>query len=171
MVHGITLFYRIGSDPTAKGLNSSGQISQDSPHWEFSTRSKRPWFLNSSVHLSNSKEGSSSCQCTMTLVGENEGNRENCIANAHRVTEYARRFIRGHGSFLGPGSEKKWYGTHVCKPDGQWDNTAEDMMLNFAESGHPIFRASSAFKEMRLETQRERKENYSHQRQWWNPLN
>ena len=24
----------------------------------------------------------------------------NCIANAHRVTEYARRFTRGHWSFL-----------------------------------------------------------------------
>ena len=35
------------------------------------------------------------------------GNRENCIANAHRVTEYARRFMRGHWSFLGPGSDKK----------------------------------------------------------------
>ena len=49
------------------------------------------------------------------------GNREDCIANAHRDTEYARRFTRGHWSFLGPGSEKKWYGTHVSKPDGQCD--------------------------------------------------
>ena len=29
------------------------------------------------------------------------GNREKCIANAQRVTEYARRFTRGHWSFLG----------------------------------------------------------------------
>ena len=35
------------------------------------------------------------------------GNRENCIANAHRFTEYARRFSRGHWSFLAPGSEKR----------------------------------------------------------------
>ena len=48
------------------------------------------------------------------------------------------------GSFLGPGSEKKWCGTHVNKPDGEWEKTAEGMMLNFAESGHPVFRASSA---------------------------
>ena len=34
------------------------------------------------------------------------GNRENCIANAHRFTEYARRFTPGHWSFLAPGSEK-----------------------------------------------------------------
>ena len=49
------------------------------------------------------------------------GNKENCIANAPRVTEYARRFTRGHWSFLEPGSEKKWYGTHVNKPDGEWE--------------------------------------------------
>ena len=63
-------------------------------------------------------------------------NRESCVANANRITEYARRFTRGHWSFRGPGSEKKWCGTHVSKPDGEWDKTAEDMMLNFAESGH-----------------------------------
>ena len=48
--------------------------------------------------------------------------------------------------FLGLGSEKKWYGTHSEKPDGKWDKTAEKMMLNFAQSGHPIFRATSALK-------------------------
>ena len=49
-----------------------------------------------------------------------------------------------HWSFLGPGSEKKWYGTCSDKPDGVWDKFAEDMMLEFAEVAHLIFRASSA---------------------------
>ena len=40
---------------------------------------------------------------------------------------------QGHWSFLGPGSEKKWYGTHVHKPDGEWDEVAEIMMINFSE--------------------------------------
>ena len=71
------------------------------------------------------------------------GNKENCIANANKVTEYARKFIRRHWSFPRPGSEKKWCGTHVCKPDGQWDEVAENMMVNFAASGNPIFRSSS----------------------------
>ena len=70
------------------------------------------------------------------------GNKEICIVNALRVTEYAPRFAQGHWSFLGPGSEKKWYGTHVNKPDGECDKSAEGMMLNFAESGHPVFRAT-----------------------------
>ena len=36
------------------------------------------------------------------------------------------------------------YGTYNDKPDGSWDRMAEEMMLNFSGSGHPIFRASSA---------------------------
>ena len=35
------------------------------------------------------------------------GNKQNCIANALRVTEYARRFPQGRWSFLVPGSKKK----------------------------------------------------------------
>ena len=80
------------------------------------------------------------------------GNKDNRIANVHGVTEYARRFMRGRWSFLSPGSEKKWYGTHVSKPDGEWGKTAEDMMLNFAESGHPLFRASSALERGELKS-------------------
>ena len=49
-----------------------------------------------------------------------------------------------HWSFLGPGSETKWYGTHTYKPNGEWDNVAEIMMINFCESGHPVFRGSGA---------------------------
>ena len=65
------------------------------------------------------------------------GNKETCIANALKITEYARRFPQGRWSFLGFGSQKRWYGNHLHKPDGEWDKTAEGMMLNFAESGHP----------------------------------
>ena len=79
-------------------------------------------------------------------------NKENCIANAHRVTEYARKFMRGDWSFPRLGSEKKWYGTHVCKPDGQWDEVAENMMINSAESGNPKFRASSALERGELKS-------------------
>ena len=59
----------IGS--TQNKWSSSGQISQNSPHWEFSSRFKR-WWLNYSVNQSNSKEVSSSCHSTLTLVGESE---------------------------------------------------------------------------------------------------
>ena len=65
------------------------------------------------------------------------GNKENCMMNSATAADYARKFLPGRSSFLGPGSEKKWSGTHHNKPDGDWDRTAEDMMLNFVERGHP----------------------------------
>ena len=45
-------------------------------------------------------------------------------------------------SFIGPGSEKKWYSSENS-PQGAWDNIAEEMLLEFAESGHPTFRATT----------------------------
>ena len=49
--------------------------------------------------------------------------------------------VVGHSGDLG---QKKWYGTYSDKRDGAWDKTAEQMMINFAETSHTIFRASSA---------------------------
>ena len=70
-------------------------------------------------------------------------NEEECLANARLVSLYARRFGKGQKSFIGPGSEKKWYSISEDSPQGIWDNMAERMLLEFAESGHPIFRATS----------------------------
>ena len=71
-------------------------------------------------------------------MGE-RGNTRKCEKISVVTAKCARRFPLGGWSFLGPGSEKKWYGTYFDKPDGDCDKTAELMMLNFAESGHPIF--------------------------------
>ena len=38
------------------------------------------------------------------------GNDEICISNAEKFKDYAMKFLRGHWTFLGPGSEKKWNG-------------------------------------------------------------
>ena len=38
--------------------------------------------------------------------------------------------------------EKKWDGSMADKPDGRWDSTAEVMMKQVAQSGHPVFRCS-----------------------------
>ena len=48
----------------------------------------------------------------------------------------------GQWSFIGPGSEKKWYSSENS-PQGAWDDIAEQMLLEFAESGHPTFRATT----------------------------
>ena len=34
----------------------------------------------------------------------------NCISNAEKVNDYAKQFLPGHWTFLGPGSETTWYG-------------------------------------------------------------
>ena len=56
---------------------------------------------------------------------------------------YAKRFGAGQWSFLGPGSKKKWCSVSADSPQGGWDRIAEQMMLTFAESKHPIFRSTS----------------------------
>ena len=43
-------------------------------------------------------------------VWDAKGNDESCVNNSKTIEKYARRLPRGHGSFLGSGSEKKWYG-------------------------------------------------------------
>ena len=66
-----------------------------------------------SVNLSNSKEELSSCQCTTTLNGDNKGTKKPVLRSLPWFFEYARKFAQGHWSFLGSGSDKTWYGTHV----------------------------------------------------------
>ena len=66
-----------------------------------------------------------------------------CITNSTLVSLFAKRFPAGHWSFLGHGSERKWYSTCNERPQGEWDRVAELMMIKFRESGHPVFRATS----------------------------
>ena len=96
------------------------------------------------MNLSTSKTGSSVSMCNDIECGA-ERNPERCEYNSQTVASFARRFPRGHWSSLGLGSEKKEYGTYAGRPDGSQDKVAEQMMVNFSESGHTIFRASSAF--------------------------
>ena len=73
---------------------------------------------------------------------DRKGNKDECLANAGVVKVLARRFGVGQWPFIGPGSEKKWYSAENS-PQGAWDNIAEEMLLEFAESGHPTFRATT----------------------------
>ena len=72
-----------------------------------------------------------------------EDNEQECKANASLVYIYARRFSPGRWSFLGKGSENKWYSAYDSRPQGEWDRVAELMMIKCGESGHPVFRATS----------------------------
>ena len=74
---------------------------------------------------------------------DSKGNKEECLANAKIVSIFARKFGIGQWSFIGPGSEKKWYSMEEDCPQGILDCIAEEMLLEFAESGCPIFRATT----------------------------
>ena len=74
---------------------------------------------------------------------DGKGNKEECLANARVVKVLAKKFGFGQWSFVGPGSEKKWYSAEENSPQGAWDRIADEMLLEFAESGHPIFRATT----------------------------
>ena len=71
-----------------------------------------------------------------------EDNKDECLRNANIVKTFTGRFGIGQWSFIGPGSEKKRYPSENS-PQGAWHNIAEEMLLEFAESGHPIFRATT----------------------------
>ena len=73
---------------------------------------------------------------------ERKDNKDECLKNADFVKTFAKRFGIGQWSFIGPGSEKKWYPSENS-PQGAWDHVAEYMLLRFAESGHPIFLATT----------------------------
>ena len=79
---------------------------------------------------------------------DKKGNKEECLANARVVKVLAKRFGVGQWSFIGPGSEKKWYSSENS-PQGIWDHIAEEMLLEFAESGHPTFRATTPLCELK----------------------
>ena len=145
MVFGNTLSHRFGSDrrgadgvrvdkfPKIHFIADPRRDPEDNDFWI----KVWTWALQRKDHLHVNAQ--------RHCMEKKRGTKENCIANAHRVTEYARRFTRGHWSFLWSGSKKKWFGTHVNKLDGELNKTAEGMMLNIAERGHPEFRATSAF--------------------------
>ena len=82
---------------------------------------------------------------------DRKGNKDECLANARVVSVLAKRFGIGQWSFIGPGSEKKWYPSENS-PQGEWDRIAEDMLLRFAESGHPIFRATTPLSRCKLKS-------------------
>ena len=74
---------------------------------------------------------------------DRKGNKEECVANVKVASILAKKFGIGHWSFLGPGSEKKMYSMEEDSPQQMWDHIADKMLLEFAESGCPIFRATT----------------------------
>ena len=103
-------------------------------------------------HQKLSQEEFYLCRCSTTFSCDKKDNEEECVANAKVVSILARKFGIGQWSFIGPGSERKWYSMEENSPQGIWDHIAEKMLLEFAESGCPIFRATTPFSRCKLKS-------------------
>ena len=84
---------------------------------------------------------------------DRKGNKDESLANAGVVKVLASKIGVGQWSFSGPGSEKKWYSAENS-PQGAWDHIAEEMLLEFAESGHLTFPATTPLSRGILKKQR-----------------
>ena len=82
---------------------------------------------------------------------DRDDNKDVCLKNAEFVKTFAKRFGIGQWSIIGPGSEKKWYPSENS-PQGAWVHVAEEMLLTFAESGHPIFRSTTPLSRGKLKS-------------------
>ena len=83
---------------------------------------------------------------------DKKDNEEECLANAKVASIFAKKFGIGQWSFLGPGSEKKWYSMEENSPQGILDHIAEKMLVEFAESGCPILRATTPLSKCKLKS-------------------
>ena len=119
---------KIWIESTGSQWSSSGQISQDSQHCEFSTGFKK-WWRNSCVNESKWKEGSSSCRCTMTLYGENEETRRivwRILSKLQNTLEDSRKDV---GHFWGLDARR---------------NGVEPILTNRTENGTDLLKAWSS---------------------------
>ena len=101
------------------------------------------WWTKCSVNLNISQVESSSC----TEIKKNHVWR---ILKLWQDMQNDSRTDIGHFSDL----DQKRNGTdfNTYKPNGEWDDVAEHMFLNFSESGHPVFRGTSALERGSLQS-------------------
>ena len=144
---------------TRNRWNSSGISSQDSLHCSSSTKSKRS--CQKWATQNNSKDELSSRRCSMTSCGELKTMNRNVLPIPHLCLYLQKDFQQdvGHSSDLDQkqsgilpttkdhkenGTESlDWWWISEDTPPGEWDKLTEKMMVTFAESGHPVFRATS----------------------------
>ena len=123
--------------------SSSGKYSQDSQLLASSNRFKNLW-MNNSVIQCSSKAGSSSCQCTMTLYGENKETQKSVKIIHLQLRTMLSDFLAviGHSWDL----DQKRNGTELILTNQMVIGTEllNEWCSTFAESSHPIFRATSA---------------------------
>ena len=123
-------------------LSSSGLFSQDLRHWKSSKRPTKTC-KNKTLNLIFLKTESSSCWCSMILVGREEEIQKNVFQHFEQVMNYAKRFPQEHWTFRGPGSEKK----HVTllKENGKpqptwWWNDSRNLDIQYSKVFSPLAR-------------------------------
>ena len=122
--------------------NSSEISSQDSRRCSSATKFKS-YCWDWVKHQRILQYGLSSCRCSTTSHGDLKTMKKNANQVLSSFLSVRKDFHKDNGFSFGLGSEKKWYSTHEYNPQGEWDRGAEQMMLTFAESKHPIFRSTS----------------------------
>ena len=126
-----------------KQLNSSGQCSQIFVIG-YSSRDPKKDLARKNIQPEEFKDRIIFMSMFNDIDWSKRKNDENCILNAEKVKNYAMKFSQGHWTFLGPGSEEKWYGSSSYAQKGEWDSLANKMVQQFKETGHPVFKSISA---------------------------
>ena len=124
--------------------NSSGIFSQDSKHCCSANKSKVYCTAETPEIFTRRKLFMSMFNDISCGTKDNE---EEYLANARLISLYARRFGKGW-SFIGPGSDLSKKTVH--KEFGT--KFKERMLLEFADSGFPIFRAMTPLSRGQLES-------------------
>ena len=97
------------TESTASHWNSIGIFSQDSIRCS-SVKKSNVYCWDKMRHQRISQEESHLCQCSMTFPVDQKTTKKNAWQ------------LPGQWSFIGPGSEKKWYCISEDSPQGVWDN-------------------------------------------------
>ena len=116
--------YKNYSETMENPMNSSGIFSKDSQYCRFSQRFKR----KACQTCPEKFENRIIFMFMFNHIDWTEANLKNVfrISTKSRITQ-KKRFPRGHGSFLGSGTEDKWDGTHNPDPEGEWNTTVDVM--------------------------------------------
>ena len=74
---------------------------------------------------------------------DKKGNEDSCIINSRKIKIYASRFNDGHWVFFGPRLESKRYQGYAVDCGGKWDLRASQILEEYENSGHPVFKWAS----------------------------
>ena len=122
--------------------NSSGKFFQDSIRCSSATKSK-VYCTDWEKHRKISQEEFYWCRRSTTFLVEQKTMKKNVWQMLDSYLCMQEDLVKDNGPLIGPGSVKKWYSISEDSPQGICEKIAERMLIEFAESGCPIFRATT----------------------------